>query len=182
MRTLNRRFRQFGLAVACVALWSCTSRVWAQTESIFSVVGGDPGVRLVFPHTSLPGATGIDFSFFGAVAGGPHVIEPPLPPGVETHILVTVFEWGPTLTGPWAVSPDNAKSIPVEMTTPISTGVYHGPADAPFVAIHFYAGNLMTVSGSFTHASVVPEPSTLALLSVGGLAVLAYAWGRLRRA
>jgi hypothetical protein len=84
----------------------------AQTETIFTGVGADPGVRLVFPNTSISGATGIDFSFTGAIDGGPHQIDPPLPPGVETHILVTDFEWGPSPVGPWTVSPDNLNSPP----------------------------------------------------------------------
>jgi hypothetical protein len=172
MRKLDRSFRQLGLVAAFVALWSCSSLVWAQTEIIFTMVGAD--TRLVFPHASVPGATGIDFSLFGGVDGGPY-------PPEETHILVTDFEWGPTAGGPWSVSPDNVNSIPGGMTTPISTGIYHGPSEAPFVAIHFYAGGLMGVAGSFTHESVVPEPSTLALLGAGGLGLLAYAWGRRRR-
>jgi hypothetical protein len=53
------------------------------------------------------------------------------------------------------------------MTDPFASGIYHGPEDAPFVAIHFYAGGIMTVGGAFTHTSVViPEPSAIALAGV----------------
>ena len=109
---LNHVGRHGGALAAALGLWLGASAGWGQTETIFSAVGADPGVRLVFTNTLLPGATGLDFSFFGAVDGGPHVIEPALPPGFETHILVTDFEWGPTVTGPWTVSPDNANSMP----------------------------------------------------------------------
>lgn len=127
--------------------------VLAQTEVIFQPIGMDN--QLVFPHTSLPGATGIDFSFFGGFA--------PAYPMDESHTVVINFEWGPTATGPWTVSPDYVNSVPGAMSDFFSTGVFPGPDDAPFVAIHFYAGGIMTVSGVFSHISV-PEPQSLSLL------------------
>ncbi len=134
----------------------------AQTETLFQTVGAD--TARTFAHDSLPGATGIDFSFSFAIAAA-------YPPE-ESHTLVVVFEWGPTAAGPWTASPDNVKSVPGAMTSFFDSGVFHGPEDAPFVQIHFYAGGLMTVSGSFTHASVVPEPrrAVLLLLGIGLLA------------
>ena len=137
------------------------SSVRAQTETIFHSIGMDN--QLVFPHTSFPGASGIDFSFTGAFS--------PTYPAEDSHTVVIDFEWGPSATGPWAVSPDNVKTVPGGKTAFFATGVYHGPADAPFVAIHFYAGGLMTASGDFTHVSVVPEPKPVMLL-LPGLAVL----------
>jgi hypothetical protein len=168
-----------GLLVAALVASAVAAR--AETEHFFQPVGMD--TQLVFPHALVPGATGIDFSFSGAIDGGPRKdTDPPFPTPVS-HILVIDFEWGPTETGPWSVSPDNVKSIPVEETSFFSTGVFHGPADAPFVAIHFYAGNLMTVStmglGFFTHDSVaVPEPSSLILLGMGALALGFCSWRR----
>jgi hypothetical protein len=121
--------------------------------------------QFVFPHTSLPGATGIDFSFFGAFA--PHY---PMP---ESHTVVITFEWGPTATGPWTTSPDNVNTVPGGMTDLFATGVFHGPEDAPFVAIHFYAGAFMTMTGEFSHIStVIPEPSAMLLAVLGMVSML----------
>lgn len=142
----------------------------AQTETLFQPVGADT-VR-TFEHDSLPGAIGIDFSFSFAIAAA-------YPPE-ESHILVVVFEWGPSATGPWTTSPDNVKSVPGAVTSFFSSGVFHGPDDADWVRIHFYAGGLMTVSGTFTHASVVPEPASAALLLLG-LPLLALRRSRLAR-
>lgn len=129
--------------------------VLAQSEVIFQPIGMDN--QLVFPHISLPGATGIDFSFSGGFA--------PAYPMDESHTVVINFEWGPTATGPWTVSPDYVNSVPGAMSDFFATGVFPGPEDAPFVAIHFYAGGIMTVGGVFTHTSVVvPEPQSLSLL------------------
>ena len=145
------------ISFVAALLWCFSVPAQAQVETLFQTVGMD--TPRVFAHTSLPGATGIDFSFSAAVA-------PAYPPD-ETNTLVTVFEWGPTATGPWTSSPDNVNSFPGAMTGFMSTGVFHGPEDAPFVRIHFYAGAIMTVSGPFTHASVVPEPSAAAMLTLG---------------
>jgi hypothetical protein len=156
--------------VGCVALQSLiaaalfSNTAVAQTEVLFNPIGMDN--QFVFPHTSLPGATGIDFSFIGAFA--------PLYPAPVSHTVVIVFEWGPTAAGPWTPSPDNVNTVPGGMTDVFATGVFHGPEDAPFVAIHFYAGGLMTASGEFTHTSfVVPEPQSIALMA-GALAMLVF--------
>lgn len=151
-------------------LWSVCVSAHAQTETIFQPVGMD--TQRVFVHTALPGATGIDFSFMAGVA--------PTYPEEESHILVTVFEWGPTAIGPWSASPDNVNSILGGATRFVSTGVFHAPADAAFVALHFYAGAIMTVSGSFTHTSVVPEPlaAGMWLTGVGLIGWLAKRRGR----
>ena len=134
----------------------------AQTEVLFNPIGMDN--QFVYPHTSLPGATGIDFSFAGGFA--------PIYPPEESHTVVIVFEWGPTATGPWTPSPDNVNTVPGGMTDFFATGVFHGTEDSPFVAIHFYAGGLMTVSGEFTHTSIaVPEPHSVALV-MGVLATM----------
>jgi hypothetical protein len=129
----------------------------AQTEILFNPIGMDN--QFVFPHVSLPGANGIDFSFTGAFA--------PMYPPEESHTVVIDFEWGPSATGPWSVSPDNVNTVPGGMTDLFATGIFHAPEDAAFVAIHFYAGGLMTVSGEFTHTSTVPEPSAASLLLLG---------------
>lgn len=134
--------------------------VYGQTETLSGVVIGMDN-QLVFPHTSLPGATGIDFSFSGGFA--------PMYPLDESHTVVINFEWGPTATGPWTVSPDYVNTVPGGMTDFFATGTFPGPDDAPFVAIHFYAGDFMVVSGSFSHISVVPEPATLGLSIIGAL-------------
>ena len=135
----------------------------AQTEPITSQpVGMD--TQLVFPHTSLPGATGIDFSFITAIS--------PTYPIPESHTIVIVFEWGPTATGPWTASPDNVNTVPAAMTDFFSTGIFHGPADAPFVALHMYAGAIMIVTGEFSHTSVVPEPSCAGLMLCGVVSIL----------
>ena len=151
---------RFAFAASALCL-SCSAV--AQVETLFQTVGMD--TPRTFVHASLPGATGIDFSFSLAIA-------PAYPPG-ETHTLVVDFEWGPSDTGPWTISPDNVKSIPGAMTAFFDSGVFHGPADAPWVRIHFYAGGIMTVSGSFSHVSVVPEPAPAALLAAG-MALLAW--------
>jgi PEP-CTERM motif len=154
---ITSAIRHVLVGLSALALWSIAAPSRAQTETLFQPVGMD--TQRVFSHTSLPGATGIDFSF----AGG---ISPTYGPE-ETHTLVTWFEWGPTIAGPWTASPDNVNTVHGGVTTLMSTGVYRGPVDAPFVAIHFAAGGLMTVSGAFTHASVVPEPDVFALLIAG---------------
>jgi hypothetical protein len=144
----------------------------AQTEIIPGVTIGMDN-QYVFPHTSLPGATGIDFSFLGALA--PHY------PPEESHTVVIVFEWGPTATGPWSTSPDNVNTVPGGMTDLFATGVYHGPEDAPFVAIHFYAGDFMTVSGEFTHLStIIPEPGSMVIAGIGLFAAISVAIRRRR--
>lgn len=137
-----------------------------QTEMIFQPIGMD--TQLVFPHTSIMGATGIDFSFTGGFA--------PSYPDPISHTVVINFEWGPTATGPWTVSPDYVNTVPGGMTDFFATGVFPGPSDAPFVAIHFYAGALMTASGAFTHTSVIPEPTSLAR----AVAIGAAWWSRRR--
>jgi hypothetical protein len=136
-----------------LALSSASAR--AQTEIIFGPISADP--QFVFAHTSLPGATGINFSFFGAFAGA-------YPPE-DLHTAVITFEWGPTATGPWSTSPDFINTVPGAMTDFYMTGVYPGPEDAPFVAIHFFADALITVSGEFTHTSTVaiPEPASIGI-------------------
>jgi hypothetical protein len=141
--------------VLLAAIWLLPVAATAQTEVLFGTLGAD--TQFVFPHTSLPGATGINFSFFGAFAGA-------YPPD-EFHTVVIDFEWGLTATGPWTVSPDFINTVPGAMTDLYGTGVFPGPEDAPFVAIHFYAGALITVSGEFTHTSVVPEPQSIALMA-----------------
>ena len=141
---MNRFYRLLGWGVAAVvATAALSSAARAETEHFFQPVGMD--TQLVFPHAAVPGAIGTDFSFWGAIAGGPRKPTDPPWPAPVSHILVIDFEWGPTATGSWTSSPDNVKSIPVEETSLWSTGVYHAPAEAPFVAIHFYAGNLMGV-------------------------------------
>jgi len=122
-----------------------------------------------FAHAHVPGAVGIDYSFSGSFA--------PSYPIPESHAVVIDFEWGPTAAGPWTFSPDNVTTVPAGMTHFFATGVYHGPEEDPFVRIHFYAGGLMTVSGDYTHVSVVPEPSALLLFSLG---IPALAWWRRR--
>ena len=161
MNTLPRCMR---LAVGAVGLlWA--PLVAAQTETLFQTVGMDTARS--FAHTSLPGATGIDFSFSFAIAAA-------YPPE-ESHTLVVVFEWGPTSGGPWTASPDNVRSVPGAVTTFFDSGVFRGPEDAAWVQIHFYAGGIMTVSGPFNHVSVVPEPATAALWALG---LGALAWRR----
>ncbi len=143
-----------------------------QVETLFQPVGMN--TQRVFAHPGLADATGIDFSFSAAIS--------PTFPEDESHILVTVFEWGPTAIGPWAASPDNVNSVRGGTTRFMSTGVFHGPDDAAFVAIHFYAGALMTVSGDFVHASVVPEPSLVVMLATGGALITWVARRRKRSA
>lgn len=148
----------------------CPLAASAQTEFLFNPIGMDN--QFVFPHVSLPGANGIDFSFTGAFS--------PMYPDPFSHSVVITFEWGPTATGPWTVSPDNVNTVPGGKTDVFATGVFHAPEDAPFVAIHFYAGGLMTVSGEFVHTSTaIPEPSSACLL-VLGLSTLVAAKGRWR--
>jgi hypothetical protein len=158
------RYR-FGIAsslvLASFAAWP--SSVMAQTEPIGGGIGAD-SVRGPFAHTSLPGAVGIDFSFFGAFA--------PMYPPEESHLVVIVFEWGPTAAGPWTESPDFLNTVPGGTTDLYGTGVYPGPEDAAFVRLHFYAGGLMTVTGEFTHTSVVPEPASLTFLAAAACPLL----------
>ena len=161
MNTLSRCLR---LALSAVVLLWAPLAV-AQTETIFQTVGMNTARS--FAHTSLPGATGIDFSFSFAIAAA-------YPPD-ESHTLVVVFEWGPTASGPWTASPDNVKSVPGAMTSFFDSGVFHGPDDAAWVQIHFYAGGIMTVSGPFNHVSIVPEPATAGLWALG---LAALAWRR----
>lgn len=156
MFTIHPRRRFISLALAASALaWAPGAR--AQSETLFQSIGADTARS--FAQLSLPGATGIDFRFFGAFA--------PSYPDTESHVVVIVFEWGPSATGPWMASPDNVKSVPGGMTTFFDTHVYHGPEDAPWVQIHFYAGGLMTASGTFEHASVVPQPASITLWALG---------------
>lgn len=153
MRTMQRA-RSYVPALALVAL---AGPAWAQVESIFQPIGMDTARS--FSHLSLPGATGIDFSFSGAFA--------PMYAPEESHSVVMVFEWGPSVAGPWSISPDMVKTVPGGTTAFFDSGVFHGPIDAPFVRLHFYAGGLMTAAGSFSHISVVPEPVGAALLAAG---------------
>ena len=148
-----------------VSFWSCClvlvaglttpNQLCGQVEPIFGSIGMDS--QFVFPHVSLPGATGIDFSMAGGFA-------PSYPTG-ESHTVVVVFEWGPRAIGPWTTSPDFVNTVPGGMTDLYATGIFPGPMDAPFVALHFYAGALMTFSGDFSHISVVPEPAIHVILS-----------------
>ena len=149
---------------ALILLWAPLAG--AQTETLFQTVGMDTARS--FAHTSLPGATGIDFSFSFAIAAA-------YPPE-DSHTLVVVFEWGPTSSGPWTASPDNVKSVPGAVTSFWESGVFNGPEDAAWVQIHFYAGGIMTVSGPFNHVSIVPEPETAGLWALG---LAALAWRRL---
>ncbi len=143
---------------ALIGLALLSNQANAQIEIFSTPVGMDN--QLVFPHTSLPGATGIDFSLFTAIS--------PVYPIPESHTIVFVFEWGPTATGPWTTGPDYVNSVPAAMTDLFFTGVFHGPEDAPFVALHMYAGGLMIVSGEFSHISVaVPEPTSAGLILCG---------------
>jgi hypothetical protein len=169
VRTSNQ-YRRLALllVIAVIASWPIAAN--AQVDVLpMPTIGMDN--QYVYPHTSLPGATGIDFSFVGAFA--PHY------PPEESHTVVIVFEWGPTATGPWSTSPDNVNMVPGGMTDFFGTGIYHGPDDAPFVAIHFYAGGLMTVSGEFAHISVVPEPSAIVFAAVG--LMMSLPWARRQR-
>ncbi len=136
----------------------------AQTESIFFSIGTDTPSP-AFAHLSAPGATGIDFDLFGAFASAD-------PDGLSREVFIW-FEWATTPTGPWTTSPPNIKTIPAGITTLFDTHVYHGPEDAPFVRLHFAAGALMTVSGTFSHVSVVPELPPAMMLAIGLAALLA---------
>src|SRR5437773_1400851 len=88
------------LVWAVLAVWPIAAN--AQVETLFVSIGSDN--QYVFPHISLPGATGIDFSFTGAFS--------PEYPDTESHVVVIDFEWGPTSTGPWTPSPDNVNTVP----------------------------------------------------------------------
>jgi len=146
------------LALALVLPGTCV----AQTQTLSGQgIGSD--TRLVYPHVSAPGAVGIDFSLDIGLA--------PLYPDTESHTLVIVFEWGPTATGPWTVSPDHVNTVPGGKTDFFSTGVFHGPDDAAFVGLHFYAGGLMIGSGTFSHVSAIPEPKDAALMASGMVAI-----------
>lgn len=166
MRDLIRNTRRLAVWLATLTL---PALVQAQSETIFFGVGMDtPSAS--FAQASMPGATGIDFRLMIAIA--------PAFPETETHPLVVDFEWGSGPAGPWTASPDNVASVVGGATRFFDTGVYHGPSDAPWVRLHFYAGGLMTVSGTFTHTSAVPEPPAALLLTVGALAL---AWRRRTR-
>ena len=158
-------------AAALAAALALPIAAQAQSEPLFMGIGALTSTP-AFAHTSLPGATGIDFNLVGAFAAA-------YPPE-DTHVVVIWFEWAPSATGPWTSSPDNVKSVPGAITTLFDTHVFHGPEDAPFVRVSFAAGERMTVSGTFTHTSVVPEPAPGALLAFG-LAALAGFAGRRRR-
>ncbi|MCC6535579.1 MAG: hypothetical protein IT531_23760 [Burkholderiales bacterium] len=151
----------------------CSGAVHGQTEVLPSpTIGMDS--RFPYAHVSLPGAAGIDFRFVGAFA--PHY------PAEESHTVVLTFEWGPSVAGPWASSPDHVKTVPGGMTAIFDTGVFHGPADAPWVAIHFFAGDFLTVSGEFSHLSAVPEPSQAWLFACGVALIAFTSLGRTVRA
>jgi hypothetical protein len=84
-------YRRLAPLLACAVLAVLPTAANAQVEIIpGTTIGMDN--QFVFPHTSLPGATGIDFSFIGAFA--PHY------PAPVSHTVVIAFEWGPTATGP----------------------------------------------------------------------------------
>lgn len=159
---MKRKLQACGGAVLA-AMLALPSLASAQSETLFQPIGAD--TALSFENLSLPGATGIDFRFVGGFA-------PSYPEGVS-HLVAVVFEWGASAAGPWAASPDHVKTVPGGTTTVFDTGLYRAPADAAWVQIHFYAGDLMTVSGTFSHISVVPEPLTTSLWAAG-LAVLAW--------
>lgn len=147
-----------GIWPVALALLTLAPAARAQSEAITQPVGMD--TQLVFAHTSIPGATGIDFSLTCGIS--------PLYPEAESHTIIIVFEWGPTATGPWTSSPDHVNTVPGGITDFFSTGVYHAPEDAPFVALHMYAGGLMIVSGTFTHTSV-PAPGAITVAGVAAL-------------
>ncbi len=140
----------------------------AETEIVSTVIGMD--TVLTFTHASVPGAEGMNFSFIGALS--------PMYPDTESHLLVVDFEWGAAAAGPWSVGPDIMTTVPGGMTTVMDTGVFHGPAETPFVRIRFHAGGPMVASGEFTHVSLVPEPASAGLLMSG---LVALAAGRRRR-
>jgi hypothetical protein len=144
----------------------------SQVETLSGVVVG-MDTPLAFAHVGLPGASGIDFRLRTA-------ISPTYPIG-ETHTLGATFEWGASAAGPWAISPDNVKSVPGGMTALFDTGVFHAPADAAFVRLHLYAGGFMVLSGTFEHVSVVPEPATPALWLGGLIGLLGAVWRPRRR-
>lgn len=142
-------------AIVLALLPPCAAQ--AQVEPILTGVGAD--TVLTFAHASVPGATGIDFRFTGAFS--------PMYPATESHLVVIDFEWGGSVTGPWTVSPDHLKTVPGGITAFYTTGTFHGPDDAAFVRLHFYAGGLMIASGEFAHTAVVPESASALLLAVG---------------
>lgn len=115
--------------------------------------------QLVYEHALEPGANAIRFSYASGFA--------PLYGPEESHTVVIVFEWGPTALGPWESSPDYVNTVPGGETDLFATGIFTSPADARFVALHFYAGALMITSGTFEHiAAVVPLPASGVLLGV----------------
>lgn len=158
---VRNRFVRFARSLSLLLLLVGPFTASAQTEKLFQTIGAD--TRREFAHTGLPGATGIEFRFSGAFAP-PYPVE-------ESHIVVITFEWRASAADPWSSSPDNVKSIRGGETRFFDTGVFLGPTDAALVAVHFFAGSLMTVSGDFAHVSVVPEPGQFALYA-GGLALL----------
>ncbi len=135
--------------------------VQAEIDAVTGAVGAD--TVFVFPHALVAGTTDLSFHFGGGFA-------PTYPPDV-THLVVVTFEWGPTPTGPWSLSPDHLKSIPGGVTTFFDTGVFTVPLampmDAAFVQLHLHAGGLMFVDGLFEHVSIVPEPASALLMLIG---------------
>ncbi len=148
---------RYMFAIGAAALISAGAR--AQTDAFVQTVGMDT-VR-TFTHTSVPGATGIDFSLTCAIS--------PTYPEPESHTIVFVFEWGPSLTGPWLTSPDYVNSVPAARTDFFATGVFHATGDAAFVRLHMYAGGIMVVSGEFTHTSVPTPAGAGVLLGAGAI-------------
>lgn len=163
MESLHALARRIALALALFPVLPAA----AETEAIVGPIGAD--TAHTFAHAAVPGAFAMEFHFAGGFA-------PTYPEG-ESHTVVVVFEWGPTPTGPWTASPDHVKTVPGGTTAFFDTGVFTAPGESPFVQLHFHAGALMFVSGSFDHVSVVPEPATAALwlaglTGLGGLAGL----------
>ncbi len=167
------------LAVPVIA-FSSTAMAQSEFFPATTIPGSSVGSHFEFANTAGTGSF-TQFNFTGVAT---HADTPP--PGFPPilHTLVIVFEWriAPGLEHDftnWGQSVDHISTVVGGMSNPFSTGTFITPGAWDTVAVHFYAGFPITVTGMFNHEwTTVPAPGAIAMF---GISACLGAIGRRRR-